>query len=110
MRSVNGIGTTLYGSAKRKALPPDKATELQNKGYVPYSYQAVKWVTVLWLPVVPLGTYEVVDSANLSIWDQIPLWSYRTMLMWRVPWDWNQVARHYLIAYGIIFLLWFFFD
>ena len=109
MQRVNGIGTTLYGKARRKELSPGRASELQRNGYVSHSYQAIKWFTVLWFPVVPLGTYEVVDSANVNIWDRIPVWSHRTMLMQRIPWDWYQVARHYLFAYGILFLLFFFF-
>ena len=42
----NGIGTTIYG--KREVNPEDG------------SYIVTKWFTVLYFPIIPLGSYRVI--------------------------------------------------
>lgn len=102
MYSLNGIGTTIYGSAKKKELFGTERIEAERAGYLPYSYQVVKWFIILFLPVVPLGTYRVL-KVKQGFWTLgSPEYS-----MVRVEWDWAQVARHYLIVYiWIVVLIW----
>lgn len=46
MFRFNGIGTTIYG--KREVNPEDG------------SYIVTKWFTVLYFPIIPLGSYRVI--------------------------------------------------
>ena len=55
-----GIGTTLYGHTKKQELSGNERIEAERGGYLPYSYQVVKWFTLFFLPVIPLGTYRVI--------------------------------------------------
>jgi hypothetical protein len=100
MWSFNGIGTTIYGQAKRQDLAGAARTTAEQAGYLPRSYQAVKWFTFLFLPVVPLGTYRVM-KAKQGFWTT----EYPQFAMQPVSWDWGQVARHYAIAYAVPVLL-----
>lgn len=100
MQTLNSIGTTIYGSAKRKDLVGAELIEAEQAGYLPYSYQVIKWFVVLFLPVIPLGTYRVMKSKQ-KFWTR----SWPQYSMVRVEWDWWQVIRHYLIAYSSFPLL-----
>ena len=48
MFRFNGIGTTIYG--KREVNPEDG------------SYIVTKWFTVLYFPIIPLGSYRVIKE------------------------------------------------
>jgi hypothetical protein len=48
MFTFNGIGTTIYG--KREVNPDDG------------SYIVTKWFTVLYFPIIPLGSYRVIKE------------------------------------------------
>jgi hypothetical protein len=51
--NVAGFGTTLYGS--------------RDKNQVDGSYTATAWITLLYLPVIPLGSYRVVVQKQQGI-------------------------------------------
>jgi hypothetical protein len=77
-----------------KELMGVERSDAERAGFRPYSYQAIKWFTFLFLPVVPLGTYRVL-KVKQDFWTMdAPQYS-----MVSVSWDWAQVARHYLIGY-----------
>ena len=111
MESFNGIGTTIYGSAKKQELIGDERIKFEKLGYIPYSYQVIKWVIFLFFPVIPLGTYRILKPKDDSLSSEFPnytdSWStdWPKYYMVRVEWDWKQVTRHYLIAYGWIILI-----
>ena len=48
MFTFNGIGTRIYG--KREVNPADE------------SYIATKWFTLLFFPIIPLGSYRVIKA------------------------------------------------
>jgi len=102
MYQFNGIGTTLYGKARKQELAGEVGAAAAQTGYHPTTYQAVKWFTFIFLPVVPLGTYRVIQASdtNYSFTGETT-----SLHMVRVPWDWRQVAVHYAIGYGWIPLL-----
>ena len=100
MQTVNGIGTTIYGRAKREELSGAERITAEEAGYIPVSFQAVKWFVLLYLPVVPLGTYRVL-KAKQDFWTaDFPQYSMTPILR-----DWNQIAWHYAAAYGWIGIL-----
>jgi hypothetical protein len=100
MRTVNGIGTRLYGRAKKRSLPPKLRVELGAKGFAPYSYQAVKWFVFLFVPLIPLGTYRVIPSDQGFFSSE-----QSSYLMEPAPWDWLQVLVHYAIAWGGLWIV-----
>ncbi len=100
MRTFNGIGTTIYGRARKQELQGTQRLEAEQSGYLPYTYQVVKWFVFLFMPVAPLGTYRVM-KANQRFWT-LDSPQYK---MVQVPWDWAQIARHYAIAWSWIVAL-----
>lgn len=108
MSTFNGIGTTIYGRAKRHKLIGADRLAAEQAGYLPASYQVIKWFVLFFLPVVPLGTYRVLKARQES-WRWGPQWPppgppFRNAQysMRKVDWDWRQVAVHYAVAYGWI--------
>jgi hypothetical protein len=98
--TIYGIGTALYGHAKKQELFGDERIEAERGGYLPYSYQVIKWFTLAWLPIIPLGTYRVMKE-KVGFWTpKLPHYK-----LFPADWDWAQVLRHYLIAYGWAILL-----
>jgi hypothetical protein len=93
MRMFNGIGTTVYGNANKEELVGADRLTAEQGGYLPYTYQAVKWFVFLFFPIIPLGTYRVMKSQKHS-------WPYGEYRMVRVPWDWKQVINQYFLACG----------
>jgi hypothetical protein len=103
MYRVNGIGTTIYGSANPEDLIGNDRLAAEQAGLLPQSYQVTKWFTFFFLPVIPLGTYRVL-KVKQGFWTlQPPAYSMR-----KVDWDWSQIARHYAFAYSVPVLLWIF--
>ena len=100
MKTSNGTGTLLYGRAKKRMLPPKRRLEIEAKGYAPYSYQAVKWFVLFFLPLIPLGTYRVIPSDQGFFSTE-----QSSYLMEPAAWDWFQVLRHYVIGWGAAWLL-----
>lgn len=95
-----GYGTTLYGHAKKQELFGNQREQAERGGYLPYNYQAIKWFTLLYLPIIPLGTYRVMKERK-GFWTL----ELAHCKVFPVAWDWTQVLRHYLIAYGWAILL-----
>jgi hypothetical protein len=100
VQTINGIGTTIYGGAKKQELTSQERLHAEASGFLPYSYQVVKWFVIFYLPVIPLGTYRVL-KVKQRFWSMLSP-SYG---MLPVPWDWSQVIRHYLIVYSIPLLI-----
>ena len=98
MYRLNGIGTALYGQAKPVEFVGADRLAAQQAGYVPQSYQAVKWFTVVFLPVIPLGTYRVIRRTGGF---NVGIAASREYSLQSIPWDWGQVARHYVVGYSI---------
>jgi hypothetical protein len=94
MVTVNGFGTIIYGHAREEQLTDEQRLQAEQAGFRPVTYQVVKWFAVFFLPFVPVGCYRVMATQGF--------WSLRPAqyAMRPVAWDWGQVARHYLIAYG----------
>ena len=88
MTTINGIGTTLYGRSKKQALAGIDRSVAEQAGFDPVSYQAVKWFVVLFLPVIPLGTYRVIRYTRSNQYS-----------MQEIEWDWRQVGAHYAVTY-----------
>src|SRR5258708_6588696 len=91
----------MYGRAKKQELFGNDRIEAEAGGDLPRTYQVIKWVVILWLPVIPLGTYRLMREKQ-GFWTL----KFSHYKVWPVDWDWTQVLRHYLIAYGgaILFL------
>lgn len=99
MMTINGVGTTIYGRANEQDLVGNARLEAEEVGYHPHSYQVVMWFVFLYMPVVPLGTYRVMEVRQ-NFW---ALDSRYAMVP--VEWDWHQVATHYAAAFGSIIAL-----
>ena len=96
MFTLNGTGTTIYGSAKPKPLPlfGEEAALAEELGLNPCSHQVVKWITVLFLPVVPLGTFRIVKVRQKFLTTVAS-----QFLMERTEWDWRQIMLHYFVGW-----------
>lgn len=70
--------------------------EAEQQGYQPFTYQAVKWFTFFFVPVIPLGTVRVLEKKR-SFLSSEPA-TFRT---WKAEWDWGQVMRHYFVGVGV---------
>lgn len=88
--TLNGFGTKFYG--KR-----DQAAD--------GSYVTTKWVTALYIPVIPVGSYRVKpvgQGTNLLIHRS------QNYQVQKMPLCWEQVWNIYMIAAPILFLVaWF---
>jgi hypothetical protein len=83
MFTFNGIGTKLYGS-----------TDNSSDG----SYVTTKWFVFVYLPVVPLESYRVVKEKSTTL----VVYSTQKYKTINVPLHKKQVARTYLLVYGMI--------
>lgn len=84
----------LFGRKHRTRLTEQQEKLAVSSGCHPIAYQAVLWWCLVFIPIVPLGVFAVIqqrkcDDPN-SDTDQ-----YRGI---RLKWDWNQIA----VQYGII--------
>jgi hypothetical protein len=87
MRSVNGIGTTLYG--KREVSPSDG------------TYIATQWFIIFYLPIFPLASYRVRRGKTRPGF-LLPSLITDYQLS-RVRLNWRQVLNTYLVSWGIAF-------
>jgi len=87
MRSINGIGITLYGKS-----------DVNQDG----SYIATKWFIFLLLPIFPIGSYRVWRGETKAT-ALLPgaKTEYRVT---RVKLNWKQVLKTYSIIWGILIL------
>ena len=85
MFTFNGIGTRIYG--KRDLNPADN------------SYIATKWFTLLYFPVIPLGSYRVIKAKQESFF------AVQKYQMTKVALNVKQVIVTYLAWWAIPVLL-----
>jgi hypothetical protein len=112
---MTGVGTILYGHAAVEALPGGDALRAEAEGFHPFSFEAIRWFTVLYFPILPLGTYRVVKPSWLTA--TFPITPWPSSARWarpgqttqprvnRVSWRWDLVGLHYLVAWGAAFVL-----
>ncbi len=81
MFTLNGTGTTIYG--KRDVSPEDG------------SYIVTKWFTLLYLPIIPLGSYRT-TKVKKNFFAGFPEYQ-----MSRVPLNVKQVMLTYLAWWGV---------
>jgi hypothetical protein len=81
MFTLNGVGTTVYG--KREVNPEDG------------SYIVTKWFTVIWFPIIPLGSYRVIKVKKKF------LAGFPEYQMTRAPLSVKQITFTYLAWWGI---------
>jgi hypothetical protein len=88
--TLNGFGTKFYGKREQAADG---------------SYVTTKWVTALYVPLVPVGSYRVLPVGQGTNWGIHRSQNYQVM---PVPLCWDQVWNIYMIAAPILILLsWF---
>lgn len=87
MLSINGFGTTLYG--KRDVHPTDN------------SYIATKWIILLFVPIIPLGSYRVVKVKQKFLTLDSPRYYMTSVSLHR-----QQVRNIYLVVWGpVLFII-----
>jgi hypothetical protein len=84
MLRVNGCGTTLLG---KKDISPADA-----------SYTSTRWFTLFWIPLVPLGTYKVIDEPKTFL-------SGTTYRLQKTQWDTKQIIFTYITGVIILAIL-----
>ena len=90
-RSLWGTGTTYYGRI-----------EPRSDG----SYITTEWITWTWIPLIPIGSYRVLEREEDSENDPPPififtLWSQGYWVK-KVPMHMRQVRNVYLTVFSII--------
>ena len=88
MFTFNGIGTRLYGK--------------RHYNGVDGSYIATKWFVIMFLPIVPLGSYKVWRGNRTDSWLPMTVGVKTTYPMVPVKLNVEQVIKTYLVAYGIV--------
>lgn len=90
-RSINGIGTILYGRANKA---PDG------------SYVATKWITFFWIPLIPLGSQRVWnESFKFHAWGNRSVTEYRYV---KVPLHRPHLLKAYAITVFIGLMIHFY--
>ncbi len=86
----------IYGCKHKSRLRFSLAKIAVKNGFVPGTYQAIHWLCFAYIPVVPLGTYVVIDRiAN----DDSDVDIYRG---YRIEMDWRQAIFHWCMAAAVI--------
>jgi hypothetical protein len=85
--TLNGFGTRYYGKREPGADG---------------SYITSLWVTALYLPLVPLGSYRVLPVGQGTNYVVHRSQSYRVM---KVPMCWEQIWRTYMISAPILLII-----
>ena len=85
--TFNGTGIKYYGS-----------TDKMEDG----SYVATKWITILYLPVIPIGSTRM---RLVSKGFDVIVYSTQSFYMEKVPLHWRQVGKTYLTVFGGFFTL-----
>ena len=86
--SINGFGTTYYGHREEE---PDR------------SYITTCWITAIFLPLVPIGSYRIWPSNESSRFTIVGVPG--EYLVRRTPLNLRQIANVYLVFYGWLILL-----
>jgi hypothetical protein len=88
--TFNGIGTTYYGFADRRADG---------------SYVATEWFVLFALPVIPIRSVRVArEEKGSSIYLVVYSHSERKLFLQPAPLNWGQVLRTYVGVYGTILI------
>ena len=85
--TFNGFGTKYYGRRE----PGEDG-----------SYVTTLWITALYIPVLPLGSYRVLPVGQGTNWVVHRSQSYHVL---RVPLCWEQVWRVYMIGAPILIII-----
>jgi len=85
--TLNGFGTKYYG----KRDPGQDG-----------SYITTMWITALYVPIVPLGSYRVLPVGDGTNWGVHRSQNFRVL---RQPLCWEQVWRIYMIAAPILLIV-----
>jgi hypothetical protein len=86
--TLNGFGTTYYGN---RFLPDG-------------TYITTKWVVVLFVPIIPVGSFRVVQAG--PTYGAHPYQS-QSLTVHQVPLDKDMVLRTYALLVGSIAVLFF---
>jgi len=88
MYSYWGTGIRLYGSTDKD--PKDG------------SYVATKWITIFFMPFIPLGSFRV-WKINEEI-KASPFWvnTKKEFRMIKVKWNWGQIMKTYMVGILIV--------
>lgn len=89
--SLNGTGTMYYGK---------RAVDIGG------TYITTKWITVFWIPVLPLSSWRVFPVTE----EQVAIANHRLEQSFeatRVPMSWPQVANVYLLTLAGLVAAWF---
>ena len=89
MRTFNGTGMMLYGM---RDVNPDG------------SYIATKWVTILWLPIFPLGSFRVWPGKT-EYGGIVVARSSTPYKLAKANFNWAQVAATYLVMLLVLAVL-----
>jgi len=81
--TLNGIGTMYYGSREKG-----------RDG----SYVTTEWVTLWWIPLLPIRSFRVLEQGSSSHWFVIASHSSSSYLARRVPLNWAQVRNVYEVV------------
>lgn len=85
-----------YGSKFKRRMTGPAAERLIQNGLLPEVYQAVYWWCLVFIPILPKGTYAVVDFKEM-----LPDCNDHSRAF-EVQMDWSQVVSHALIAATIL--------
>jgi hypothetical protein len=91
----------LFGRKHYRRLTGELAQAAEVAGCRPEVYQSVYWWTLVYFPVKPVGTYLVMPRQECDDPDG-DADQYRAV---KLPMDWDQVRREYLIAFSVAFAL-----
>lgn len=85
-----------YGEKHKRRTTGKAAARLVRCGFELEVYQAVRWRCLVFLPLVPLGTCAVADSAKIA-----PGGDDHTRCF-RVRTDWSQAVSHALVGISVM--------
>ncbi|CAK0742638.1 hypothetical protein CCP4SC76_1220009 [Gammaproteobacteria bacterium] len=89
MYRINGCGTDIYGQSKKEMLLPS----MVQQGQLPYTYQATKWFVIVFIPIIPLGTYRIREVKVKEFIGTKTLYEMK-----RTDFDWKQALLHFSVV------------
>ena len=107
MFALNGTGVTFYGRGDvvtyKNALTNSAGVMVNGE-----EVTVTKWLTLLWLPVLPLGRYRIFREERADMISRLArhVWvSERIRVLRKLPLSWRNVAKVYLFIYTPVVLL-----
>lgn len=79
--SPGSAGATFYGRRAPRPLDADDRPRAEALGYETTSSEATRWFSILWLPLVPLGTYRVIRPRRRGL----------PWLVQKANWNWRPI-------------------